>query len=62
MTGKQFELIRREMELTQVQLAELMELGETTVVRIESKKKVKKIYALAIKQLQGDKNAKNQID
>lgn len=51
MTGKEFELIRTELSLSQTQLGELLEKGKDTICRVEAKKQVPKIYRLAILQL-----------
>lgn len=59
MTGKQFELIRRELCLTQVQLAEVLEVNKSTIVNTEKRDKVSKVHELAIKML---KVESNQLD
>jgi DNA-binding XRE family transcriptional regulator len=51
MTGKEFELIRTELDLNQTKLGELLEKGKDTICRIESKDTVPELYRLAILQL-----------
>lgn len=52
MTGKEFELIRVELDLTQAQLGGLLgSKTKDTICRIEAKDTVPEIYRLAILQL-----------
>ena len=62
MNGKEFELIRTELGLNQTQLGEMLEKGKDTICRIEAKKQVPVLYALAIVQLKQNRvNKMNAI-
>ena len=59
MTGKEFEVIRCKLDLTQKQLAAKLNLVVSTIGIIESSQEVKKVYELAILRLQDESKIKN---
>jgi DNA-binding XRE family transcriptional regulator len=59
MKGKEFEVIRCRLDLTQKQLAKKLKLSAGTIVSIESSQEVKKVYELAILRLQDESKIKN---
>jgi len=60
MNGKDFEIIRRKLDLTQIGLSKEIGISETKIGEIEKGKntEIKKVYELAILRLQDDFNNK----